>query len=281
MKRDSLKPVEPILVVELFPRERDHLLTLLARLSPEEWNRPTACAGWSVKDVALHLLGDDIGLLSRAPDFKFKPIAGVESWQDLVAFINHNNKLWVQAMRRMSTGLLVELLAFTGQKVYQRLRSLDLFALGSPVSWAGPHLAPIWLDVAREYTERWMHHQHIREAVHQPGLKEPSFFGPVLATFGRALPHTYRTIAAPKGAVIKVVISGEAGGTWLLLKEDEGWGLYQGQAENFNTLVTMDQEFTWRLFTKGIRRDEAEKSILIEGNRALALPILDAVAIIA
>ena len=75
-----MKPVEPIIVVDLFPEILGELLTLLSDLTDEEWCRPTACSSWSVKDVAQHLLGDDISILSRtrlglgrreesAPDF--------------------------------------------------------------------------------------------------------------------------------------------------------------------------------------------------------------------
>ena len=159
-----MKPLEPVLVIDLFPGERAQLLQLLAHLSEEEWNRPTVCPGWSVKDVALHLLGDDVGLLSRTPDFKFPASAGRVDWEDLVAFINHSNQIWVEATRRMSADLLCKFLKFTGEETYRRFLTLDLFALGVPVDWAGPDPAPIWLDLAREYTERWMHQQHIRDA---------------------------------------------------------------------------------------------------------------------
>ncbi len=47
---------EPIEVLPLFPEVRGELLSLLASLAAEEWERPTACALWPVKDVALHLL---------------------------------------------------------------------------------------------------------------------------------------------------------------------------------------------------------------------------------
>lgn len=276
-----MKPVEPIITVELFPQERAELLKLLTHLSAEDWNRPTACTGWSVKDVALHVLGGDVGLLSRRPDFKFPEVAGVSSWEELVAFINHGNKIWVEATQRMSTELLCKFLAFTGQEVYQRLRSLDLFALGVPVDWAGPEPAPIWLDVAREYTERWLHQQHIRDAVNRPGLKEQRFFGPVLETFVRAVPHTYRTVEAATGTLLQLVISGEAGGTWYLLKEQEGWGLYQAVEGTPAVTVTLDQELAWRLFTRGIGPSEAEPQVTLAGNRALGAQVLDAVAIIA
>jgi uncharacterized protein (TIGR03083 family) len=57
-----------VAVTHLFPPERASLVELLASLGAEQWQAPTVCLGWSVKDIALHLLGDDIGLLSRRRD---------------------------------------------------------------------------------------------------------------------------------------------------------------------------------------------------------------------
>ncbi len=51
-------------MLDLLPEERAALLDLLAGLTDDEWARPTACAGWSVKDVALHILGGDLGNLA-------------------------------------------------------------------------------------------------------------------------------------------------------------------------------------------------------------------------
>ncbi|HEX3202686.1 MAG TPA: hypothetical protein VHW42_12245 [Actinomycetes bacterium] len=43
-----------------------------------------------------------------------------------------------------------------------------------PVSWVGPDPAPNWLDVAREYSERWTHQQQIRDAAEIPGRDGPA-----------------------------------------------------------------------------------------------------------
>jgi hypothetical protein len=45
-----------------------------------------------------------------------------------------------------------------------------MFAMGEPVTWAGPEPAPIWLDIAREYTERWLHQAQVRDATRNPPL---------------------------------------------------------------------------------------------------------------
>lgn len=71
-----MQPLPPVAVPDLFPGERAALLDLLGSLTPAEWAAATACPGWSVKDVALHLLGDDVGRLSRGGDGFATPAFG-------------------------------------------------------------------------------------------------------------------------------------------------------------------------------------------------------------
>ena len=280
-----MKPLEPILIVDLFPAERDALLQLLAALSEEEWSRPTVCAGWSVKDVSLHLLGDDVGRLSRKRDSfggaAFVPQADADFEAQLVAFINEANERWLQATRRISPHLLCDLLRFMGGETQRYFQSLDLFQIDEPVSWAGPDPAPVWLDIAREYTERWLHQQQIRDAVETPGLKERRFYAPVLDTFVRALPHTFRDVDVAEGAQVKLIISGDAGGEWYLVRGDGKWSLYLDADAEPAAAVVMDQETAWRLFTKGISKDEASANATLSGDRSLGMKVLDTVSIIA
>jgi uncharacterized protein (TIGR03083 family) len=271
-------------VVDLFPEERELLLTLLEQLTSEDWARPTACPGWSVKDIALHLLGDEMGILSRTRDgfsYGSPDIGADDPWGDLVNWLGDWNEKWVAAMRRISPRLLVELLRFTGDEVYTCFKSLDPFEIGGAVSWAGPDPAPKWLDIAREYTERWVHHQQIRDALGRPGLYEPKYFAPVLAAFTRALPHTFRDIDAHDGATVKLTISGEAGGEWFTVRDTNNWKLYVQSNEHPDSHVTIDQGIAWRLFTKGIDKNRAISKSTIEGNEKLGLKVFDTVAIIA
>ena len=280
-----MRVLAPVLALDLFPEERAALLALLESLSDEEWGRPTVCQGWSAKDIAAHLLGDDIGRLSRSRDaFAAATFTSFESDTfegELLAFINRQNERWVEATRRLSPRLLRQLLRFTGDATQRYFESLDLFALGEPVSWAGPEPAPVWLDVAREYTERWLHQQQIRDAVGAPGLKERRLFAPVLDTFVRALPHTYRDVAAAAGTHVRLTITGGAGGSWSLVRDEVGWRLYAHADGEPQAAVVLDQEAAWRLFTKGISRDEALAAATVSGERPLALKVLDTVSIIA
>jgi uncharacterized protein (TIGR03083 family) len=279
-----MQHVEPIMVVDLFPEERRHLLELFAEFAEEDWNRPTVCPGWTVKDIGVHLLGDDIGYLSGRRDHFSNPFfrdKDMREWKSLVKNLNEANELWVQAAARISPKLLSDLLELTGKQFYAYLQTLDQIAINGVVSWAGPGPALIWLDTAREYTERWLHQQQIRDAVNRPGLKDRRLFHPVLDTFVRALPHTYRDVPVADITVIKFVVTGEAGDAWYLVGEANRWSLYKSVELSPAAIVTMDQETCWRLFTKGMRKDEARRQTVIEGDEALGERILDTVSIIA
>ncbi|HEY6330442.1 MAG TPA: hypothetical protein VI756_13985 [Blastocatellia bacterium] len=183
----------------------------------------------------------------------------------------------------MSTPLLCDLLRNLGGKMCEYFQSLDPFAIGEPVSWAGPEPAPVWLDVAREYTEKWHHQQQIRDAVGAPPLYEPKYFSPVLDAFVRALPFTYRDVVAHQGTRARVTISGAAGSSWLLVRETDRWNLY-GDPEFSDAVqaeLTIDQDAAWRLFTKGITAETALSRSKVTGDELLALKALETVSVIA
>ena len=76
------------------------------------WRRrlgaPYGCPAWSVKDVAAHLLGGDIAILSGKRD-GFRPAQKIDSYDQLVELVNRLNCPWVLAARRLSPRLLREL----------------------------------------------------------------------------------------------------------------------------------------------------------------------------
>ncbi|HEX7832287.1 MAG TPA: hypothetical protein VF787_21700, partial [Thermoanaerobaculia bacterium] len=142
------------------------------------------------------------------------------------------------------------------------------------VSWAGDESSPNWFDIARELTERWHHQQQIRDAVGRPPLFES--LAPVIATFVRALPHTYRDVSAAEGSTIVLRIIEEGAGTWTLSREATTWTLYEGEPESPTTRVTLRGDAAWRIFTK----QPIDPQATIEGDASLARPLLGMIAIV-
>ena len=271
----------PILVVDRFPALLNALLDMLGSLSMADWEHPTVAAGWTVHDIALHLLGDDINILSGKRDGFVESHASVANWNELVDWLNERNNLWVKATRRISPRLVCDLLKFTGDQVAVFFSSLDLDAVGGIVSWASPDPVPMWLVLAREFTERWHHQQHIRDAVGRPLLVEPHYLAPVLATFARALPQTYQEVSAREGTSVTLTIVGNSGGSWSIVHEQGQWQLYVGKPPQPRAEVVLPEDIAWRLFTKGIAKETAHRQAIFHGDQVLGEQMLKTVSIIA
>ena len=169
----------------------------------------------------------------------------------------------------------------TGPPTEAYFASLDPTALGGPIDWAGPEPAPLWLHVAREYTERWVHQQHIRDAVGRPGLNERRWLGPVLEAFVRGLARVLASESRPDGSTLRLVITGDAGGDWVAQRQQGAWVLGTDPDIAADATVTLDEQIAWRLFTKGLPVAEARDSARIEGDAALAERVFATVSILA
>jgi uncharacterized protein (TIGR03083 family) len=273
----------PIPTVHLFSQLDEKLIALLRSLSPDDWSKYTVAKQWTVKDVATHLLDGNIRMLSIVRDNFFGEAPGkIESYQDLVDFLNRLNADWVKATKRMSPSVLIELLEVTGKEYASCVAKLDPFkpAVFS-VAWAGEEQSLNWFHIAREYTEKWHHQQQIREAVNKPGIVSRELYYPLIDTFMQALPHTYRNIQAKEDQVVKVTVTSESGGDWFLIYTNSGWMLRKESTAQVDSTVTIDPETAWKLFTKALSGNEAEKRIKFTGDESLGKPILSMLSVMA
>jgi hypothetical protein len=234
--------------------------------------------------MTAHLLDTDMRRLSAQRD-GFTPPATEPppaTYGELVSLLNRLNAEWVRAAQRLSPPLLIELLELIGPQVHHLFRALDPFAPARiGVAWAGESSSANWFDIAREYTEKWHHQQHIREAVGAPLLTTRPWLYPALDTFMRGLPYTYRGIGAAEDTHLVVSIQGDAGGDWTLGKHNQRWQLYHGAVAEPHARVQLDQDIAWRLFTKGITPTEARRHLTIEGDESLGAQLLSLLAIMA
>ena len=281
------RPPPPILTAHLFPELDARLLELMRSLEPADWDRPTVAPAWNVRQVAAHLLDTALRRLSFGRDRWRAPATAIRSDRDLVAFINDLNARGVVVLGALSPRVLIELMAVTTAALHEYLASLDPHAEAAiGVSWAGEQRSAVWFDVARELTERWHHQQQMRLATSREGILTDRLYRPVLDCFMRGAPHAYRDVDAPPGTITRVVITGPGGGAWHLERETESWVLVvpdesaSVDAAQVSAGTTVPGDLAWRLFTKSLRRDEAEASITVSGDARLARQILRMVAIV-
>jgi uncharacterized protein (TIGR03083 family) len=258
----------------LLPGLRAELAALLGGLSHADWTRPTACPGWDVQAVAAHLLGVEIGNVSiRRDGWGLWPAPG----EDLDTWLNGFNQQWVEAARRISPALLTELVSLAGLRFEEELATLDLDAMGRPVQWAtGQEPAPLWLDVAREYMERYVHQDQIRQATGRPRLGA-EFTGPVLTAAAHALPRALDDLPRRSGTLVTFTAEGEGGGTWHVVRSASAWELSQDPPSSpavCQARTTVDGAL--KLYT----RDPSAPPLAWEGDQELAAALATVKAVL-
>ena len=123
---------------------------------------------------------------------------------------------------------------------------------GFGVSWAGEQKSRNWLHVAREYTEKFLHQQQIRDAVCRPALLKKEYYFPFLNIIMYALPVTYKDIQSPEGSVVSVHVPSERGRARSVIKSANGWVLSSQPLQPATATVTIDPNIVWQLFSKSI-----------------------------
>lgn len=275
--------VTPIKVLHLFPVLDEKLITLLRSLSYEEWHAPTIAGNWNVKDVAAHLLDGNLRTLSFVRDGYFgEQPERMEIFPDLVAYLNKLNASWTDAAKRLSPQVITDLLESTGAEYQRELNALDPWeeAVFS-VAWAGEEVSKNWFHIAREYTEKWIHQQQIRDAVSKPGIMDRELYYPFIDTFMCALPQTYKYVNAVTGTSVLVRVSSEIGGEWHINKTEEGWVLRHNTRVAPLATVEIDPDTAWRLFSKSLKPEEALSKVKISGSEELGKVALGMVSVMA
>ncbi|HTR92358.1 MAG TPA: maleylpyruvate isomerase N-terminal domain-containing protein [Trebonia sp.] len=248
--------------------QRLRLLSLLGSLGDAQWAAPTAAPSWTVKDIALHLLDGDLSWLARNRDDDQTGLVSMPSGHaEFVGDLARRNQRWVNGARMLSPQLIIDLLRWSGDQLDAYLGRLDLTGPSS-VYWAGE--APLWFDLAREFTERWVHYRQIQDATRPtaPGPPPDEYLPLVLRTFIWGFPHQYDE-PAPDGTTIGLDISGIA--DWTLTRTGTGWSLDEGQATAPAAALHISGEAAWRLLT-GTGYDKSQ--VQLSGDRMLAEPLL-------
>jgi len=271
----------PILTAHLFPKLRTNLVELLRSLERDDWNRQTLAPKWKVRHVAAHLLDTQLRKLTVVRDgVSYEPPASAAPG-DVLAFVNRLNAEGVNVYGRFSPALLIALLEQVGAEFCEYVASLDpMKPAAFAVSWAGESRSLNWFDTARELTEHWHHQQQIHLATGRDGIMTPELYHPVLETFMRALPFTYRNVIAPERTCVRVTVQGDCGHPWWLVRGHSAWKLTTSPHDRETAGIQVPQDIAWRIFTKGIDKEAAQAIAVIDGDKHLADHFFTTLAIV-
>jgi uncharacterized protein (TIGR03083 family) len=275
-----MEPLTPVDTVDLFPPLHSELIKLLRRLDPADWARPTIAGSWRVRDVAAHLLDGDLRKLSGGRDGHRLAARPLTSFSSIVDFINELNATGVEYASRLSPRVLTDLLEITGQWVSEYVATLDPYAPSwISVAWAGEDRSENWMDTGREYTEQWHHQMQIREAVGAPALLQRRWYHPFLDLSVRAFPRAYDGVNAPTGSAIVFEVDAEGENVWSIVREDASWRVMRGIAPNAAARVRVGADAAWKLLFNALSPEAVRAHVTIDGDRALAEPLLAARAV--
>jgi uncharacterized protein (TIGR03083 family) len=250
---------------DLFAAERAELLSFLETVDIDEWVASTECPAWSVKGIVLHLLGDDLSILSRQRDEEPSrvQISAGSDWNAFFVALDRHNEQWVEAASYFSVPLLVDSLRRSGEQTHRWYMTVDSDRLGEPIPWIGPEPAPYRLLCAREYLERWIHHSQIRRAVGRGDWFDQKWVHPAVAVAVRGFPAGLTALPAPEGATVAIGI--EKGPSWTV--RNEGWWcLYDGSPDDPTVELTLDSPTAALLFSRGLTKTEVTERLKFSGD---------------
>lgn len=235
----------------LFRVENDRLLTLLRALTPADWHRSTSCPGWDVHGLALHLLGGSFSVISWLRDgFRGTPAPNDSDEQGFIDWLDDLQATWVTAARRLSPRLLIEFLEWSAKGFGEAMDAQDPSAISAHVSWASVEPVPMWVDHARELTEKWIHRQQILQALDQPSDLRPDLARPILEALRWAYPYRLGEHKCESGAFVQInIVDEQLGQQWRLVSNGASWEFDGSNPTIKLASMSFSGEQAWRLLT--------------------------------
>lgn len=260
-------------VVAVLAEEWAAISELCAGLSEAEWDLPSECPGWTVRDVLSHLIGVERVLLGDpAPP----PVAerGPHIRNDMGAA----NEAWVAA-RRGQPGPAV--LAEFREVTDRRLEQLRAFPPGH-FDEVGP--SPVGNVPYREFMhvrvmDCWVHEQDIRVATGRPGHADGPAARISIDRIASAMPFVVgKRAGAPDGSGVRFELAGSPARRVDVVVRD---GRAAMEAlEKPDVTLRMDAEVFWRLGCGRVAGEAALGAALVgvDGDRSLGEQVVRCMA---
>lgn len=244
-------------------------LALAGTLTEADWERPTECPGWTVKDQFAHLAGVERDLLGDpGPDVELPEFEHVRN--DFGRYL----EIAVHARRSVPGPDVAAELAEVLERRLVQLPGLDPDkTVMCPDGKEGPYSRLMKFRAM----DCWTHEQDVRRAVGRPGNLD----APAAHCFWELMSHglpfiVARSAKAAPGLSVRFTISGPPGFRAAVTVDENGRG-HRSDPETPTAELAMDWETYVRL-TAG-RCTPAAVSVQTKGDGDLAARVLAAMAI--
>jgi uncharacterized protein (TIGR03083 family) len=245
--------------------ELERFLALVTSLSDEEWEQPTACPLWNVRQMVAHVTGAFAASASFA-EFKRQGSARVQRPYRAsgLSFLDSMNQIQVDDRAHKTPAALIDELREVGPRAIANRAKLPalLRAVRVPLPPLGG-IVPIGYLTDLIYTrDRWMHRLDICLATGREMVMTPEHDGRVVALVMRDLAKLLATRLRKASLVYQ--LSGRIGGTWQLGTQGAPAATLGLDVLDFNLLAS-----------GRLSPEEAWARASSEGDRALAREMLN------
>jgi uncharacterized protein (TIGR03083 family) len=246
--------------IDAFEQTSRSMVTLGGDLAEADWERPTECPGWSVKDQYSHILGVERWLLGTVSDGDPRTVG--------------NTALDVEALRSRPPAAIVDEL---GEVVDGRLAALrsGVVDLAEVIDTPFGRAMPYGDFMAHRAFDVWMHEQDVRRAVARPGNLDCPAAECTARILGGALPFVVgKRAAADPGQTVVVETPGRS---WRVqVGDDRRARFVDGTAEPAVRLGMAWETFI-RLGGGRVRGPDADVEVM--GDAELARRVLAGMAV--
>jgi uncharacterized protein (TIGR03083 family) len=246
-------------------------LALAATLGAAEWDRPTDCPGWTVKDQFSHLVSVEAALLGDpAPEVEVPEFGHVRN--DFGRYLEAG----VHARRSVPGPRVAAELA---DVLERRLAQLPGQDPDEPTTLPNGKQGTYALFVGFRAMDCWTHEQDVRRAVGRPGNLDAPAAGCFWDILAQGLPLVVaRKAGAEPGQSVLFRIGGPVEHRVAVMVDGEGRGAFAGEVPDAATAeLDMDWECYVRL-TAGRCGPDAVK-VRVKGDAELAGRVLDGMAL--
>ncbi len=244
--------------------------------APEDYDAPTPCPGWSVRDVVSHLVGFE-SMLHGSPVPEHPG-----PWPDYVKNpIGEINEAFVAALRDRPGPEVLGLFRDATRRSLASLRSLS-DEEWEKVGWSPEGERPYHRFQETRVLDSWIHLQDIRDALHEPDDDHGPGEQIVVNRFESALPFVVgKRVGAPEGTVVRVNLTGRLARSITLEVVDGRARALESSARPPDLELTVPVGLFWRRAAGRISPRELleSPSTDVRGDAALARSLAEGLAL--